>query len=447
MWPIDWKQFDEFEGHLARLADKKTKLDSHRPLPDIALKKIKESLFTEWTYNSNAIEGNTLTLRETRIVLEEGMTVKGKSLREHVEITNHHEAVAYLEQLVRGGHELRERDILDIHHLVMNKIEKDFAGRLRNGGVRITAGGFVGVATTTPQNRLDVAGNMAIGAYAGVNTAPANGLIVSGNVRIGVAAANTIAPAAADNALITFDVTGGYTRIGNYNSDPGVGGIPPGSSFTAGVGALAIGMNRTGGTSNVDFWNTSSHNQASANGINDRGFNWRRYNNVGAEQLLMTLNGAGNLTIAGTTYFTSDSRIKTNVSPMEDGVLEKLLQLQPARYNKTTAALEETGRLIFYPENVTTESDFGFLAQEVYRVFPELVSRPKDDSKELWAVDYARLSVLLVKALQEQQAELDRLKNKKDMDGTDLQKQVDDLKSEVEELKNLVRPIIYNGNR
>jgi Fic family protein len=149
-WINDIQQLQEFDAQIERLEQKKKQLNDRRPLPGIAMQKIKEGLFVEWTYNSNSIEGNTLTLNETRIVLEEGMTVKGKSLREHFEVTNHHEAIAYLEKLVKPEYALTERDILDIHYLVMNKIEKDFAGRLRNGGVRIVGANFL------PPNALKV---------------------------------------------------------------------------------------------------------------------------------------------------------------------------------------------------------------------------------------------------------------------------------------------------
>jgi Fic family protein len=142
VWTINWQEIQDFDAHLIRLEHKKKQLDDRRPLPDIALQKIKEGLFLEWTYNSNSIEGNTLSLNETRIVLEEGMTVKGKSLKEHFEITNHHEAIEYLERIVYSGYSLSERDILDVHFLVLNKIEKNYAGRLRNGGVRITGTNF-----------------------------------------------------------------------------------------------------------------------------------------------------------------------------------------------------------------------------------------------------------------------------------------------------------------
>jgi Fic family protein len=106
----------------------------------------------EWTYNSNAIEGNTITLNETRLVLQDGMTVKGKSLREHFEVMNHHEAIGLLEELTHAGYSLRERDILDIHQLVMQHMDKEFAGRIRNAGVRITGANIV------PPNAIKVPG-------------------------------------------------------------------------------------------------------------------------------------------------------------------------------------------------------------------------------------------------------------------------------------------------
>jgi Fic family protein len=150
MLNFNLSDINNLQDSFDRLASKKQRLVAQRPLPASALSKIREGLNVEWTYNSNSIEGNTLTLRETRIVLEEGMTVSGKSLREHFEITNHHEAIAYLEEIVKPEYKIKERDILDIHALVMSKIEIEFAGRLRNGGVRIVGANFV------PPNPLKV---------------------------------------------------------------------------------------------------------------------------------------------------------------------------------------------------------------------------------------------------------------------------------------------------
>lgn len=122
---------------------KKQRLDVFRPIPYAVLTNIRENLDVEWTYNSNHIEGNTLTLQETRMVLEDGITVGGKSLNEHLEIVNHQEAINYVESLVASDYKLIERDVLGIHELVLNKIQKDFAGRFRTSGARIGGANFI----------------------------------------------------------------------------------------------------------------------------------------------------------------------------------------------------------------------------------------------------------------------------------------------------------------
>jgi Fic family protein len=143
MWKIDLGYRTEFQSTFERLYQKKQDLQASRPLPNIALNKIRESLSIEWTYNSNSIEGNTLSLRETQMVLQEGITIKGKSLREHFETHNHDKAIDYLYRIVNDDYVLRSIDILSLHSLVSRSIEEDFAGRLRNGGVRISGANFV----------------------------------------------------------------------------------------------------------------------------------------------------------------------------------------------------------------------------------------------------------------------------------------------------------------
>lgn len=143
MWNIDTTYRTEFQEIFDRLYEKKQLLQSSRPLPAMALNKIRESLSIEWTYNSNSIEGNTLSLRETQMVLQEGITIKGKSLREHFETHNHDKAIDYLFSIINDTYKLRSIDILSIHGLVLRSIEDDFAGRLRNGGVRITGANFI----------------------------------------------------------------------------------------------------------------------------------------------------------------------------------------------------------------------------------------------------------------------------------------------------------------
>ena len=83
-----------------RIDDKLKLLNSFRPLPASAVQKLKEQFEIEMTYNSNAIEGNSLTLKETYLVINEGLTIKGKPLKDHLEAKNHQEALEYLYDLV-----------------------------------------------------------------------------------------------------------------------------------------------------------------------------------------------------------------------------------------------------------------------------------------------------------------------------------------------------------
>ena len=143
MWNIDLSYREEFQTTFERLYDKLAVLNHNRPLPSTAISKIKEALTIEWTYNSNSIEGNTLSLRETQMVLQDGITIRGKSLREHFEAKNHEKAIYYLNEIVNDDYTLRSIDILSLHNLVLRTIEDDFAGRIRNAGVRISGANFV----------------------------------------------------------------------------------------------------------------------------------------------------------------------------------------------------------------------------------------------------------------------------------------------------------------
>ncbi|MDQ7086001.1 MAG: hypothetical protein Q9M36_14305 [Sulfurovum sp.] len=84
---------------------------------------LREDLILRWTYHSNAIEGNTLTLNETKVALE-GMTIGGKSLREHFEAINHKEAIVFVEQLLVGKVPLSEYG--DFIALISRSVEKSF---------------------------------------------------------------------------------------------------------------------------------------------------------------------------------------------------------------------------------------------------------------------------------------------------------------------------------
>ncbi len=114
----------------------KTILDQHRPLDPAIVRNLREDLIVRWTYHSNAIEGNTLTLRETKVALE-GITIGGKSLREHLEAVNHRDAILLLEDLVQKAEPLSEWTIRSLHHLILKGIDDDNAGRYRTINVRI----------------------------------------------------------------------------------------------------------------------------------------------------------------------------------------------------------------------------------------------------------------------------------------------------------------------
>jgi Fic family protein len=155
MWNFNLEDLVDLQPHIDRLYEKKAKIDQSRPLPSSALQKIREDLNLEWTYNSNSIEGNTLNLRETQLILREGITIRGKSLREHFEVFNHEKAIEYLYGLVNPNYILRGIDILNLHALVLKNIEDEFAGRLRNGGVRMVGANFTPPSANKVPNLFD----------------------------------------------------------------------------------------------------------------------------------------------------------------------------------------------------------------------------------------------------------------------------------------------------
>jgi len=126
-----------------RIESKKQALDAARPIPAHVLDRLRDDFAVEWTYNSNSIEGNTLSLAETKMVLEDGITVGGKSLREHFEVVNHQKAISFLEGLLDKANTIEVIDVLSLHRLVLANIMDDYAGRYRPGMVRIVGANFV----------------------------------------------------------------------------------------------------------------------------------------------------------------------------------------------------------------------------------------------------------------------------------------------------------------
>ncbi len=124
---------------LKRLTSSLAELNRHRPLKASTLKKLREQFSVEMTYHSNAIEGNRLTLKETLLVLREGVTIKGKNLQEHLEAKNHEEAMNFLFEVVDSKKRLTlsHHLIRQLHQLVVKDTEASIAGTYRNTDVQI----------------------------------------------------------------------------------------------------------------------------------------------------------------------------------------------------------------------------------------------------------------------------------------------------------------------
>ena len=121
------------------ITQKKERVDSFRPLPPELVQNLEQWFLIELTYSSNAIEGNTLTRKETAAVVEKGLTIGGKSLVEHLEATNHAKAMKGIVALAEGcTSALTEHDILTIHNAILRGIDDDNAGHYRSVPVRIS---------------------------------------------------------------------------------------------------------------------------------------------------------------------------------------------------------------------------------------------------------------------------------------------------------------------
>ncbi len=119
---------------LKEIEVEKKKLNKLRHLDSY---RIAQALELEYTFESNRIEGNTLSLKETDLVINEGMTISGKSMREHLEAINHQDAILFVKELVTKNTALREKDLLQLHNLILRGIDAENAGRYRTLQVMI----------------------------------------------------------------------------------------------------------------------------------------------------------------------------------------------------------------------------------------------------------------------------------------------------------------------
>jgi len=140
-----------------RLNAKLEQLNKLRPLPPAAVKKLRQQFEIEMTYNSNAIEGNSLTLKETTLVINEGITIRNKPLKDHLEARNHYEALEFIADLIEHGkqHTLSEQLIRTLHQLVVQETEREWAGKYRNSNV------FIAGAHHKPPDAISVPPMMA----------------------------------------------------------------------------------------------------------------------------------------------------------------------------------------------------------------------------------------------------------------------------------------------
>lgn len=131
------KRYLGLEYDFSHIDSLKEKIDRQRPFSKELAKSLHEKLVVEWTYNSNAIEGNTLSISETKVVLE-GITVGGKTMIEHLEVINHRDAISFIEDLISNKEPLSGWNIRNIHSLILKEIDKENAGRYRSENVMIS---------------------------------------------------------------------------------------------------------------------------------------------------------------------------------------------------------------------------------------------------------------------------------------------------------------------
>ncbi|TZF83252.1 Fic family protein [Pedobacter sp. BS3] len=125
---------------LQQIDSLKTELDRYRQNDN---QRIKEALETEYTYESNRIEGNTLTLMETELVIHKGLTISGKPLKDHLEAINHTHALDFIKDLAKNKEPFTEPVLLDIHRLILRSINDQYAGKYRDVQVLISGSEFV----------------------------------------------------------------------------------------------------------------------------------------------------------------------------------------------------------------------------------------------------------------------------------------------------------------
>jgi len=128
----------KYDNLLEQVNTLKSALDSFRPLNQVVANQLDKLYEVKFTYHSNAIEGSTLTERETALVLEKGLTIGGKPLRDHLEAQGHQKAIEWIENIAQEPQRpMFEKDILELHRIVFYKVDETWAGKFRSMNVQI----------------------------------------------------------------------------------------------------------------------------------------------------------------------------------------------------------------------------------------------------------------------------------------------------------------------
>ena len=127
-----------YQSRLQEIDNLKDKIDSFRPLSENILKQIKAYFKISFTYTSNAIEGNTLSLSETKIIIEDGITIGGKPVKDHLEVIGQANAYDLLFDIAQNEKDITEQTILKLHHMLYKNIDEVKSGKYRDCNVLIT---------------------------------------------------------------------------------------------------------------------------------------------------------------------------------------------------------------------------------------------------------------------------------------------------------------------
>lgn len=127
-----------YKSRLQEIDELKSKIDSYRPLPKNILDQIKAYFKISFTYTSNAIEGNTLSLSETKIVIEDGITIGGKPVKDHLEVIGQANSYDLLFEIAKNKQSITEQTILKLHNILYCRIDENKAGHYRDCNVLIT---------------------------------------------------------------------------------------------------------------------------------------------------------------------------------------------------------------------------------------------------------------------------------------------------------------------